>query len=235
MTADASLAPQLALVTGATRGLGRALTQRLIEVGWTVVGCGSSVERVAQLARVHAAPHRFDVVDVRDANAVFRWAQSVFESHAAPDLLLNNAAVINETAPLWNVPVDDFARVVDVNLKGVFHVIRAFVPAMCARHAGVIVNFSSGWGRSTSPDVAPYCATKWGVEGLTQALAQELPKGLAAVAFNPGVIDTDMLRACWADDAAQFQTADEWSRRALPFLLSLGSSDNGRSLSAPGA
>jgi NAD(P)-dependent dehydrogenase (short-subunit alcohol dehydrogenase family) len=227
--------PRLVVITGATRGLGRAMTDRFIEEGWTVVGCGSSAERVEQLTQRHAAPHRFDVVDVRDADAVFRWGKSVFQSHAAPDLLLNNAAVINASAPLWDIDVDDFARVVDVNLKGLFHVLRAFIPAMSARRKGVIVNFSSGWGRSTSPDVAPYCATKWGVEGLTQSLAQELPEGVAAVALNPGVIDTDMLRSCWADDAAQFQNPVDWSRRAVPFLLQLSAADNGRSLSAPGA
>jgi NAD(P)-dependent dehydrogenase (short-subunit alcohol dehydrogenase family) len=88
-----------------------------------------------------------------------------------------------------------------------------------------------GWGRGTAPEVAPYCATKWAVEGLTKALAQELPPGLAAVAVNPGVIDTDMLRTCWGDGAAGFPSADDWARSAVPFLLSLTAAHNGQSLS----
>ena len=126
--------------------------------------------------------------------------------------------MINQPCPLWETPPDEFARLMEVNVCGVFHGIRAFVPAMIARGSGVIVNLSSGWGRSTSPEVAPYCATKWGIEGLTQSLAQELPAGLAAVALNPGIIDTDMLRACFGDGAAQYRNAErlEPRRRTVP-------------------
>ncbi|MBV9125505.1 MAG: SDR family NAD(P)-dependent oxidoreductase, partial [Planctomycetes bacterium] len=98
---------------------------------------------------------------------------------------------------------------------------------------GVIVNFSSGWGRSTSAEVAPYCATKWAIEGLTKALAEELPPGMAAVPLNPGIIDTAMLRECFGADAAHYPRAEDWSRQAVPFLLRLGPGDNGKSLTVP--
>jgi NAD(P)-dependent dehydrogenase (short-subunit alcohol dehydrogenase family) len=120
--------------------------------------------------------------------------------------------------------------VVDVNVKGVANAIRHFVPAMLARCRGVIVNFSSGWGRSTNAEVAPYCATKWAIEGLTQALAQELPAGMAAIPLNPGIIDTDMLRSCFGGAAESYPAPDEWARRAAPFLLRLSARDNGRPL-----
>ena len=74
-----------------------------------------------------------------------------------------------------------------------------------ARRRGVIVNFSSGWGRSTAPEVAPYCATKWAIEGLTQALAEELPAGMAAVPLNPGIINTEMLQSCFGAGAAGYR------------------------------
>jgi NAD(P)-dependent dehydrogenase (short-subunit alcohol dehydrogenase family) len=137
---------------------------------------------------------------------------------------------MNTPATLWQVPADEFDAVIDVNVKGVAKVIRSFVPAMVARKSGVIVNLSSGWGRSTSPEVAPYCASKYAIEGLTLALAQELPRGMAAVPLNPGVIDTDMLRQAWADGASSYPKADAWANRAAPFLLGLGAKDNGRSL-----
>jgi NAD(P)-dependent dehydrogenase (short-subunit alcohol dehydrogenase family) len=98
----------------------------------------------------------------------------------------------------------------------------------------VIVNLSAGWGRSTSPEVSAYCASKYAIEGLTQALAQELPKGMAAVPLNPGVIDTDMLRSCWGEGAGSYGKADAWAKVAAPFILSLGAKDNGRSLSVSG-
>jgi NAD(P)-dependent dehydrogenase (short-subunit alcohol dehydrogenase family) len=126
--------------------------------------------------------------------------------------------------------VEDFDRLIDINVKGVANVIRHFVLAMVERKKGVIVNLSSGWGRSTSPEVAPYCASKWAIEGLTQALAQELPKGMAAVPLNPGIIDTDMLRQCFAEGAAAYPAADEWAELAAPFLLQLSAKDNGKSL-----
>src|SRR5205085_98631 len=132
-------------------------------------------------------------VDVSCDSAVRAWAESVLQGGFVPDLLLNNAAVVNANARLWEVPAEEFDRVIDVNIKGVANVIRHFVPAMIARKCGVIVNFSSGWGRSTSPEVAPYCATKWAMEGLSFALAQELPRGMAAVPLNPGIINTEML------------------------------------------
>jgi NAD(P)-dependent dehydrogenase (short-subunit alcohol dehydrogenase family) len=124
---------------------------------------------------------------------------------------------------------------VDVNLRGVVNVIRHFVPAMVAAKKGVIVNLSSGWGRSVSPEVAPYCATKFAIEGLTKALAAELPAGMAAVPLNPGVIDTDMLRSCWADGASAYPKAEAWAKTAAPFILGLGPQHNGQSLSVGGA
>ena len=121
-----------------------------------------------------------------------------------------------------------------MNVGGTVHVIRHFTPAMIARGRGVIVNFSSGWGRSTAPEVAIYCASKFAIEGLTQALAQELPKGVATVALNPGIIDTEMLRSCFAGGASAYPKPAEWAKRAGPFLLALGAKDNGRSHDVPG-
>ncbi len=219
------------VITGITRGLGRALAHRFHEAGWTIAGCGRNSGLIDQLRRELGTPHRVDTVDVRDFSAVKQWADDVLTTHGPPQLILNNAATMNRPAPLWDVPVDEFQSLLDINIAGTFHVIKAFVPALCAARSGVIVNFSSGWGRSTSPEVAPYCATKWAIEGLTQALAQELPHGVATVALNPGIIDTDMLRTCWGEGAAQFPDPDTWSHRAAQLLLSLHADDNGRSLS----
>jgi len=167
---------------------------------------------------------------VTDDQAVAGWASSVIEQTGPPDLLINNAALINRSANLWELSAEEFDPVIDVNIKGVANTIRHFVPAMIERQSGVIVNFSSGWGRSTSPQVAPYCATKFAVEGLSKALAQELPAGMASVPLSPGVINTEMLQSCSPDVAANAPTPEEWSQVAAPFILALSASDNGKSL-----
>ncbi|MBP6507497.1 MAG: SDR family oxidoreductase [Opitutaceae bacterium] len=223
------------VITGVTRGLGRALAEYYIKAGHTVIGCGRSGEAIFDLRMAHAAPHDFSVVDVALDTKVAIWAAKVLESESPPDLLINNAAIMNRLAPLWEQDDREFTKLVDANIRGVQNVIRHFVPAMVAAQKGVIVNLSSGWGRSVSPEVAPYCMSKWAIEGLTKALAEELPKGMAAVPLNPGVIDTEMLRSCWADGAANYPKAEAWAEKAAPFILQLGAKDNGRSLSVSGA
>jgi len=225
--------PKIIVLTGATRGLGWSLLPHFAAAGHTILGCGRSIAAIAELAKQFPAPHSFTPLDVRDAGAIAEWANAIIQQFGPPDLLINNAALMNRPAPLWEVPEEEFNDLLAVNIAGVANVVRAFVPAMVARRTGVIVNLSSGWGRSTSPEVAPYCATKYAIEGLTLALAQELPKGMAAVPLNPGVIDTDMLRQCWAEGAASFPKAEAWAKRAAPFLLNLSAKDNGKSLSVP--
>lgn len=221
------------VLTGASRGLGRAMTAGFAAAGHTVHGCARDRAAIEGLAREFPEPHTWHVVDVVDDAAVRRWAKEVIDSAGPPDLLVNNAAIINPNAALWKVSAGEFDPVIDVNIKGIANVIRHFVPAMVERRRGVIVNFSSGWGRSVSAEVAPYCATKWAVEGLTRALAEELPKGMAAVPLNPGIIDTDMLRSAFGDGAGEYPPPEKWARRAVPFILGLDADDNGEPLTMP--
>ncbi len=223
------------LITGCTRGLGLAMARSFASRGWTVSGCGTDPSAVARLAAELGAGHHIHPCDVTSVPAVTSFAGDILSSAGAPDLLLNNAAVINPNAPLWEVSPEDFSRVIDVNLKGVHLILSAFIPAMITRGSGVIVNFSSGWGRSTSPEVAPYCCTKWGIEGLTQALSYELPAGMAAIALNPGIIDTDMLQLTFGSSASDFPDPATWAAKAVPFLEKLGPRENGKALTAPQA
>jgi NAD(P)-dependent dehydrogenase (short-subunit alcohol dehydrogenase family) len=222
------------VITGVTRGLGRALAEWYIAHGHTVAGCGRSGPAIFDLRFTHPEPHSFDAVDVTQPVKVALWAERVLGAMGAPDFLVNNAAIMNTPAPLWKVPADEFAAMLSVNIAGVANVIRAFVPAMVERGSGVVVNLSSGWGRSVSPEVAPYCATKWAIEGLTKALAAELPAGMAAVPLDPGVIDTDMLKKCFPGGSSAHPKAGAWAETAAPFILGLGPEDNGRSASVGG-
>lgn len=221
------------VLTGVSRGLGRALVTEFVNAGHMVAGCARDQSAIEELKGEHASPHLFSVIDVLDDNAVSEWAQEVMAGFGSPDLLINNAASINVNAPLWEVPVAEFSQVIDVNIKGVFHVMRHFIPGMIKKRQGVIVNLSSGWGRSVSAEVAPYCASKWAIEGLTQALAQELPTGMAAVPLNPGVINTEMLQSCFGEAANGHRSAQEWAKTAAPFLVGLDQHANGQSLTAP--
>lgn len=218
------------VITGVSRGLGRAMTEEFIRLGHRVLGCGRSENAIHELNNLNEPESRFEVVDVTNDEAVRDWAKHCLSLAGSPHLLINNAALVNRNAPLWKVPANEFSMVVDVNIKGVANVIRHFVPAMIAKQNGVIVNLSSGWGRSTNAEVAPYCATKWAVEGLTKALAQELPKGMAAIPLNPGIINTDMLRISFGEQARNYPSAGTWAKTAVPWLLSLGPKDNGVSL-----
>lgn len=224
---------KVVVITGVTRGLGRAMAEKIIALGHTVLGCGRNAEAIEQLRQTYPKRHDFDTVDVASDEQVQAWAARLHKKCGAPDLVLNNAGIINSPGPLWKVTAKDFSDVVDINLNGTVNLIRHFLPNMIKKHRGLIVNFSSGWGRSADKDVAPYVATKWAVEGLTQALALEMPPGLGVVALNPGIINTEMLQTCFGESAAHYPSASRWAERAVPFILKLDANDNGQALSVP--
>lgn len=157
-------------------------------------------------------------------------AKAVVEKKQIPDIIVNGAGTINKNNKTWNVPAEDFDAVVDTNIKGTANVLRHFVPLMIQKKHGIIINFSSGWGRSAAAEVAPYCASKWAIEGLTRSLAKELPPGLAAIALSPGVVNTDMLNSCFGSSAALYQSTEQWAPKAATMVLSLSLEDNGASL-----
>ena len=221
------------LVTGATRGIGRAMAVRFAELGHSVAACGRDAEALSRLEAEIGGGHPLRAVDVTAAARVEAWAAALVGSGWVPDLLINNAGVINRQAPLWELGEEEVGRVLDVNVKGVANVLRSFLPAMIGEGRGVVVNVSSGWGHSTAPHVAPYCASKFAVEGLTRALAQELPPGLAAVPLSPGVIHTEMLATAFGASAAAHWKPEAWVEVAVPYLLALGPEDNGRSQRIP--
>lgn len=222
------------VITGCTRGLGRAMVPLFVDAGWHVAGCGRNADQIAALGRQWPAPHFFSICDVSQEDDVAAFCASLLEKSAPPDLVLNNAAIINPNAPLWETSAEEFSRIIDINIKGPAAMMRHLLPAMLKRGAGVIVNFSSGWGRSTSADVAPYCATKYAIEGLSMATAQDTGGKVAVIPMNPGIIDTDMLRSTFGRSAGDFPDAEAWAKRAVPFFIKLGPKDNGKQMTVPG-
>jgi NAD(P)-dependent dehydrogenase (short-subunit alcohol dehydrogenase family) len=223
---------KIILLTGVTHGLGKALALRFIEHGHIIAGCGRTASEIDRLSTDYPDSF-FKVVDIANFEAVQRWGKETIENVGCPDLLINCAGILNVPAELWEIPSDEFEQVIKINIIGSWNVIRSLVPCMIQKHSGVIVNFSSGLGHHGSALVGPYCASKFAIEGMSQSLAQELPKGMAAVAFSPGVINTAMLRKYLSESANTAELPDTWSKRVAPFLLQLGQKDNGKSLEAP--
>lgn len=219
-------------LTGCTAGLGHALVSDFTALGHTVVGGGRNELALDKLAKAFPEDH-FKKLDVADEDSVKEFCKIALELTGAPDLLINNAAIINKPAPLWEINAEEFDQLTAININGIANMIRHAAPPMISNKKGIIVNLSSGWGRGTSPNVAPYCASKWAVEGLTQSLSQELPTGLAAIAVSPGVINTEMLQTVQGEKANQHRTSEEWAKTAAPFFSSLTTDDNGQSLTAP--
>lgn len=221
------------VITGVTRGLGRAMVDEFVRLGHIVSGCARTKKEIEQLSHIY--PHcSFRIVDVSSEVEVKTWTQHLLQQHGAPDLVVNNAAVINSKASLWEVDPGDFSYEIDTNIKGVFNVIRYLAGSMVERKRGVIVNITSRWGESVERQMAPYCATKWAVVALTRAVAEELrPEGVAAVAVNPGIVNTGMLHRYLGVDAtpltiAKYPTPRDWAEMAVPAILQLQLKDSGK-------
>lgn len=221
---------KLVCISGCSKGLGRAMAVEFHTRGWKVAGGARNGEALEKLDKEIGDLCFFQAFDVSKSEEVENFAQSVEEKLGVPNLLVNNAGIINKNAPLTQISPEEFASVLSINLGGIHNMIRSFVPRMEKRGNGIIVNFSSYWGQSTAPEVGPYCATKWGVEGLTRSLAQELPQGLATVAFNPGIINTDMLRSCFGDGASSHENPVDWAKHAVSRLEKIGLPDNGQTI-----
>ena len=225
---------KIILITGVSRGLGRAMTEQLIQLGHTVIGCAVNQATITNLQQQFPPHHHFSSVNIANETQVAAWSKTILEQYEPPDLIINNAGIVHELLPLWEIKGEIFDRVIDINIKGVANVIRHFVPSMVERNRGVIINFSAGWGRYTTANAAPYCASKWAIEGLTKAFAQELPSGMATVSLWPGTIHTDTLETIYGDKkAANYITPQDWIKIAIPLILQIGASDNGKALAIP--
>jgi NAD(P)-dependent dehydrogenase (short-subunit alcohol dehydrogenase family) len=221
---------KIVCISGCSRGLGKAMAIEFSNRGWQVAGGARTVHSLEKLGESLDTGHHLQMLDVTIPEQVDSFSMQVIEKLGCPDLLINNAGIINANAMLKDVSSEEFAKVLSTNLGGIHNMIRAFLPAMEKRGVGTIVNFSSYWGKSSAPEVGPYCASKWGVEGLTRALAQELPVGLSAVALNPGIINTDMLRSCFGEQAQSYEKPSDWAKKSVDCLIGLKPEDNGETV-----
>ncbi len=220
------IAEQRFLVTGASRGIGRALAETLVDAGARVLisaRTGQDLQRAADalMERAAGVPSaavesvKGDVGSEQDARLMVERARQRF---GGIDVLVNNAAIMSDPAPIAETPAEVWDDVLRANVTGTANMIRAALPLMEEQSAGVIVNVSSTWGRTAAGRVAPYCASKFAVEALTQSLAEEVGAGIIAVALNPGVIATEMLAVAFEGDVSMYPTPESLAPRWLRFF-----------------
>ncbi len=197
MTSSSAGAP-VAIVTGASQGIGAATALKLVERGFAVgIAARRPMGLVAVQNRIQAAGGYAFVAptDVTEPGQVGELVEET-ERRLGPVELLVNAAGAVHRAPLTSTSDADFDSVLGVNLKGTFLCTRAVLPGMIERRRGRIVNLAAMAGRIGAPRLAVYCASKWGVVGLTKACAEELrPAGISVFAVCPGSVDTESYRA----------------------------------------
>ena len=190
----ASGKPHTAIVTGAARGIGLGIARRLAADGHRVIVWDRDRNAFdAQAAGFE--PLLAEVVDVTDAAAVTTAFQRAIATAGSIEILVNNAGITGPVAQTWDYPLDDWQRVLDINLNGVFHGCRAAVPQMRKRGYGRIVNIASIAGKEGVPGIAAYSAAKAGVIALTKSLAKELAlDGVTVNAIAPAMAETELTK-----------------------------------------
>lgn len=211
---------KVALVTGASRGIGRAIALRLAQEGADIALIYASNDQAAQEAAGHvealgvrALTLRADVSDFAQAQAAYAQAK---EALGAPDILVNNAGITRDGLAM-RMSQADFDRVVQVNLNGAFYLTRAALPDFVRRRSGRIINITSVSGLDGNPGQVNYAASKAGMVGLTKALAREVAsRGITVNAVAPGFVATDMTAAMNPDTLAQALKLVPMGRAAQP-------------------
>ncbi|HEV8502462.1 MAG TPA: SDR family NAD(P)-dependent oxidoreductase [Casimicrobiaceae bacterium] len=199
MTQVSGLAGRIALVTGGSRGIGRAIVATLAADGARVTffyrGNAAAADEVVAAARAAGGDADAVQVDIRDAAACAAAAEALVDTRGGIDVLVNNAGIVRDNV-LTGMSDDEVSDVLDTNVGGVFNVTRAVAPFMVSRRRGTIVNLSSVAASRGGRGQTNYAASKGAIEAFTRALAVELaPRKIRVNAVAPGVIDTEMSQA----------------------------------------
>jgi len=211
-TTGSALAGQVGLVTGGGRGIGFGISRKLAELGATVVICGRSqptLEKAAAEIRSAGGSCEPMVCDLGDLHSVEAMAARLQQSFDRLDVLVNNAGVSGFGAPLHEFPPDQWDQVLNTNLRGVYYCVRAFAPFMIRARSGHIINISSIAGKNPLPNGAAYAASKWGLNGLTVSLAEELRRhNIRVTLICPGSTVSELSPHTGKDTQKMLQPSD---------------------------
>jgi 3-oxoacyl-[acyl-carrier protein] reductase len=203
---------QVAIVTGGGRGIGAAIGRKLAGLGAVAVLCGRSRAPLdSTAAAITAAGGQAEALecDVTDSQSVEALAAHVTRKFGGTDILVNNAGIGGFGGPLHLMPPEGWDQVLNTNLRGVFYCIRAFAPMMIKARAGHIVNISSLAGKNPLPNGAAYAASKWGLNGLSHSVAEELrAHNIRVSVICPGSVNTELSPHAGKDPAKMLQADD---------------------------
>jgi 2-dehydro-3-deoxy-L-rhamnonate dehydrogenase (NAD+) len=217
--ARSSLEYRVIVVTGAARGIGESTARRLAQQGARLALWDRDEARLERTAASLKGIADVEAIlyEQGDLASVQRAASATLARFNAIDGLVNNAAIIGPTVPVWEFPPEDWARVVQVNLTGVFYCCRTIIPAMLAQGRGRIVNVSSVAGKEGNANLGCYSAVKAGVIALTKALGKELAtRGVLVNAITPTVTETELMHAVTPEMNAAFLSKIPMGRFCKP-------------------
>lgn len=207
-----ALHEQVAVVTGAGRGIGAAIAQKLATLGVLVIACGRKREPLeSTVAQIIRGGGRAEVLpcDVTDLRSVESAANQVDAAYNRTDILVNNAGVGGFGGSLHEMPADSWDKVLNTNLRGVYYCIRSFAPMMIRAKKGHIINISSLAGKNPLPNGAAYAASKWGLNGLTYSVAEELRgHNIRVSVVCPGSVNTELSPHTGKDSRKMLQPDD---------------------------
>ncbi|HZC24513.1 MAG TPA: SDR family NAD(P)-dependent oxidoreductase [Candidatus Binatia bacterium] len=206
------LSGQVAVVTGAGRGIGAAIARQLAGLGATAVLCGRTKSTLDETARtIVNAGGKTEVIpcDVTVLHQLEYAAARVDSTFGRVDILVNNAGVGGFSDTLHTLPPEEWDRILNTNLRGVYYAIRAFAPLMIREYGGHIINISSLAGKNALPKGAAYAASKWGLNGLTYSVAEELrSQNVRVSVICPGSVDTELSPHAGKDPNKMLQAED---------------------------
>ncbi len=212
MGQDTPLSQQIALITGAGRGIGAAIAVRLAALGATTLLFGRNrapLQSTADIIAERGGKSEVLPCDVTDLHNVEAAAAHVEKTYGRLDILVNNAGIGGFNSPLHQLPPDSWDQIVNTNRRGVYYMIRSFTPMMIRGRSGHIVNVSSLAGKNALPNGAAYAASKWGLNGLTYSLAEELRGyNIRVSVVCPGSVDTELSPHARKDHSKMLQPED---------------------------
>lgn len=200
---------KIALITGATSGIGKASAITLAKMGYDIIATGRRKDRLDELEKEFPEGVRFLplVFDVRDREKVGEILGNLPADWAAVDVLINNAGNAHGLDPIQTGSIDDWDAMMDINVKGLLYVSKAIIPGMTERKSGIIINIGSIAGKEVYPNGNVYCGSKHAVDAITKGMRMDLnPFGIKVIGIHPGLVETEFSLVRFKGDEKRAQT-----------------------------